>query len=264
MLHLLKKQEDPKYEHKTEKLDQKDNQFTSKKFHKIRKDSTRKIMLKSLGKIGLCLNDRDITDIPKTDLDKVCFILINDCDKELGVGPINDGYLIALNHKKMGYKVYYLYNALYLEFISFIWYFLDNTSDALTIFYSGKNKNGEGIDFSDTLLTKSSLNDVIVSNCNGKARVMFITDSLNGGSVFDIKGAKNVISFYVRKSSLCDNKQNKRSHGIFTYYFCKLTNECSTITPLELTEKMDDLLSRFEEVLEFDTTSEELGENPIF
>ena len=47
-----KKQKHPHYEHRTTKLDRKDNEFSSKKFQQVRKVSTHKNLLKSFGRIG--------------------------------------------------------------------------------------------------------------------------------------------------------------------------------------------------------------------
>ena len=108
-----KKQKHPHYEHQTAKLNAKDNEFSNKEFQKIRKDSTHKHMIKSFGRIGMCLNNKNSSSIPTNELNKVCLILINtyeDEDTDLGVGPLNDGYLIGLKHHRLGYTIFYLYN----------------------------------------------------------------------------------------------------------------------------------------------------------
>lgn len=77
--------------------------------------------------------------------------------------------------------------------------------------------------FNDATVSKNIISEVISSNCCGEPKVTFINDSIDGGSVFDIDGCKNVVSFSVIKT---DNnyrplKEDKSSHGVFTYYFCK-------------------------------------------
>lgn len=262
MIHNKKKSLN--YENKLIKLDNKDNLFTSKKFYSIRKDSNKKKILKSLDSFALCLNNNTVMDIPEKKFEKVCFILINDNEKDLKVGPLHDGYLVGYNHNKLGYKVYYLYNSLYLEFVSYLWYFMENTTVSLTIFYTGKNRDCQGIEFSDGILTKSSIGEIISTHCNGKANILLITDSLNGNSVFGIEGGQNIVSLFVKKERIDDSKKNKRSHGIFTYYLCKLINDNPKITPNELEEQMNPLLERFNEVFASESTSRELLKNPIF
>ena len=128
--HPEKRQKHPHYEHRTQKLDRKDNEFSSKKFHQVRKVSTHKKLLRSFGRIGMCLNEKSTDSIPIGDLDKVCFILINDYDNDkdydLGVGPLNDGYLIGLKHHRFGFKVFYLYNPRSDLFTSFLGFFIKN------------------------------------------------------------------------------------------------------------------------------------------
>ena len=104
----------------------------------------------------------------------------------------------------------------------------------------------------------------MTENCNGQARVMFITDCLGGGSVFDIGGCTNTISFSVKKIGPSESKEVKQSHGIFTYYFCKITSESPNITPSRLIERMNPSLNRFNEVFSCEFTEKELEETPIF
>lgn len=267
-----KQQKHPHYDHQTKKLDKKDNEFSSKEFHQVRKVSTPKKLLKSFGRIGMCLNDKSTGDIPTSDLDKVCFILMNNNsnkNKKFDVGPLNDGYLIGLYHHRLGYKVFYLYNSGSDEFKAFLGFFMRNTTISLIAFYSGleKNENSvEGIKFVNGILSKSSIGEVISENLNCKANVVFLTDCIGGGSVFDIEGINrsNMISFYVSKTNSPESKECKRSHGVFTYYFCKLINECPSITPERLCQRINPSLLRFSQVFNFEFTNQKLIESPIY
>ena len=260
-----KKQKHPHYEHRTAKLDLKDNEFSSKKFQEVRKVSAHKTLLKSFGRIGMCLNEKMPSAIPTDDLRKVCLILIKDTDsvdKELGVGPLNDGYLIGLKHHRLGFKIMYLYNSGRLS--TFLDFFLKNTTEALTVFFSGRDQSNSSIEFKDGVLTKSSISEVISKNNNPQLHVMFITDSLSGGSLFDIKGSSNMLSFWVSKSGEAESKEVERTHGIFTYYFCKMIGDCPNISPNRLIERVNPSLARFNEVFECEMSNKELGEAPIF
>lgn len=260
-----KKQKHPHYEHRTTKLDLKDNEFTSKKFQQVRKTSTHKDLLKSFGRIGMCLNEKSPSVIPTEDLRRVCLILIKDTDevdKELGVGPLNDGYLIGLKHHRLGFKIMYLYNSGRLA--TFLDFFMKNTTEALTVFYSGRDHESNSITFKDGVLQKSTITDVISKNSNPQLRVMFITDSLSGGSFFNINGSSNMISFWVRKTSDSDSKDAERTHGIFTYYFCKIIGDCPNISPNRLIERMNPSLTRFDEEFQCEMSNKDLGECPIF
>lgn len=273
-----KKQKHPHYEHRTAKLDKKNNEFSEKKFHHIRNESTHKNLLKSFARIGMCLNGKNSAQIPSGEIDKACLILINtyeDEQRDLGTGPLNDGYLIGLNHHRHGFKVFYLYNPKSSDFTLFLGYFLQNTTEKLTVFYSGLDAATYGtheIEFTDGRLSSGIVGNIINRNCNGKAKVIFITDTNNGGSVFDLnfenypwnKRPSNLISFYVKKEDTLISKDIKRSHGIFTYYFCKIINDCPNITPVRLAERINPSILRFNEFFDFETTSPEIADNPIF
>ena len=262
-----KKQKHPHYEHRAAKLDQKDNEFSSKKFHQVRKVSTHKKLLKSFGRIGMCLNDKPASIVPTDNLDKVCFILVNDYDNgqnDLGVGPLNDGYLVGLKHHRLGFKVFYLYNSRSEEFATYLAFFMFRTSEALTVFYSGREGKGDGIEFSNGSLSKNYISEVISKNYNKNVRALFITDCIGGGSVFDIYGCSNMISLSVENKESLESKEYKRLHGIFTYYFSKITSDSPNITPNRLAERMNPSLNRFNEVFTYELSSEDLGDTPIF
>lgn len=262
-----KKERTSYYENQAAKLEKKNNEFSSKKFQRIRNNSSHKNVLKSLKKIGVCLNEQPIINVPSFNLDKVCFILINDYDDEendLGVGPLNDGYLVAVNHYRLGFKIFYLYNSRSDEFPTFLGFFMKCTTKMLTVFFSGRNHGKKGIEFNRGNISKNFICDVITRNCNGQSRAIFITDSISGGSAFDIDNCSNVISLSVKKNGPRESKELKRSHGIFTYYLCKYISECPNITPNGLVERMNSSLLRFNEKLKCKFSNEGLDESPIF
>lgn len=276
-----KKQKHPHYEHKSAKLYAKDNAFSFKEFQKIRKDSTHKHLIKSFARIAMRLNDKDCSTIPTNELGKVCFILINtyeDNDTDLGVGPLNDGYLIGLKHHRLGYKIFYLYNPKCEEFISYLEFFLAKTEHSLTVFYTGRDSDvsgSHGIEFVDDKLSKYSINSILKRKCNEKLKVVLITDCISGGSVFDIHAINqnnnddskilDIINFSVNKSDVKgDAEIGKRSHGIFTFYLCKITSDFPSITPEQLAKKMNIFLKRFSETFVFEATNKELEKSQIF
>ena len=265
-----KKLKHPHYEHRTNKLDIKDNQFSSKKFQNIRKNSTKKKLIESFKRIGMCLNNKEPLDFPSySDLDKVCFILMNDYDdddEKLGVGPLNDGYLIGLNHYRLGFKIFFLYNCKSTDFTKYLDYMIRNTTESLTVFYSGrKDPMMDGIEFTDGTIIKLEIDKIISKNCKyNQTHIMFITDCTCGGSVFNINGTSNVISLYTTKNKKDESEERKKIHGLITYYFCKFTTESPEITPIELTEKINTSLFRFDEILGCDLSSNSIGESSIF
>ena len=106
---------------------------------------------------------------------------------------------------------------------------MKNATEALTVFYSGRDHESNSITFNDGVLQKSTIADVISKHNNPNLRVIFITDSLSGGSFFNINGSSNTITFWVKKTSDIDYKDAERTHGISTYYFCKIIGDCQNI-----------------------------------
>ena len=259
---------------------------TNKKNNKSSKTITQQIRqyqintcLKSIQKIGTCLNDKNSTSINSKHLDKVCFMLINSYEnnnQDLGQGPLNNGLFIGLNHHRFGYKVFYLYNPRCEEFVKFLGFFLQNTTQSLTIFYSGPDSSKakiHDIEFKNGPLSSKVVGEIISHNINESAKVIFITDSCNGGSVFDINSLcsffcrKNtkVISFYVTKGeNKLNSKEYKKSHGIFINYFCRIMCDSPEITPNLLVKQINPSIHRFDEFFKFETTSRDLSNSSIF
>lgn len=270
------KQINQHYEYRVKKLDQKDNQFPSKKFHQIRKSSNPKKILHSFGRIANRLNDKEPSSINESDLNKVCFILMNTYKKKkensFRVGPLNDGYLIALNHRRRGFKIFYLYNPRSDEFLNFLGFFVKHTNFELSVFYSGPITENNSIEFCNGSIPQDSVGDVITQNCNKNAHVLFVTDCCNGGSVFDIHKMNsqnftkpsNMISIFTNKAFSPQSRECNRTHGLFTYYFCKIINEYPKITPYKLVEEMNTCLKRFSEYFGCDVTEKEIIDKPIF
>ena len=73
-----------------------------------------------------------------------------------------------------------------------------------------------------------------------------------------------MISFFVEKSFDPESKEAKRSHGIFTYYFCKITTDCPNITPNRLVDRMAPSLKRFGEIFRCEITDHKLADRPVF
>lgn len=235
-------------------------------------------LLKTLERFGTCLNNKTSYKFLSDKYEKVCLMLINsyeDQNKDLGIGPLNDSINVGLYHHKFEYKIFYLYNPQCEEYINYLKYFLQNTTENLTVFFSGLDHPCYGIheiEFINGRLSSNVLKDTILQNYNGKAKVVFITDSFNGGSVFDIYSIKRsnnlennkVVSFWVNKNNHEESNEKKRSHGIFIYYFFKIINDNHNISPKDLVNSIRDSILPFNEVLNFDVSNSNLVDSPIF
>lgn len=126
------------YEKKTERLGL---NFPKSDFVKARRSSTISKSLQALKSVGTHLNSKKFDFISKDDLDRVCFVIVNTYKKQnfhLGVGPMNDAYIVASNHHRRGYKVFFLHNSTCDEFLTYLKFFIQYTQISLTVFYAGR------------------------------------------------------------------------------------------------------------------------------
>lgn len=272
----FKEQKHPHFEHRTNKLYRKNNEFSEKKFQRVRRVLNKKKLIHSFQHIGKCLNNSTTSDIPIENLDKVCFILMNNFEHDKHdpqIGPMNDGYLISLNHHRLGFKIFYLYNCSSNQYQQFFEFFLKHTSEHLTVFYSGRNtisSGNAGIEFKDSIISCSEFGKLTTENYNGKCKTVFISESTCGGSVFAINSASKksnspkIISLYAAKNTDPDSKEGRRSHGIFNCYFCMILSECPNITLERLEERMNSSLKRFNSKFVYEVSNGDLKCQPIF
>ena len=273
-----KRQKHPHYEHRTEKLMRKNNEFSEKKFQRIRRVSTQKKLKKAFKRIGRKLNHVSRNDMPTEGYDKVCLILINNFkhDKhDPKVGAMNDGYLFGLYHHRLGFKVFYLLNCIQGNYPKYLQFFLFHTRENLTVFYSGRDTidfGSHGVEFKDKNVTANQFGRLIARDNNGKCKVVFVSDCAAGGSVFDIQAVNKVnnpnpsemISFAANKITDPNSKVGRRSHGIFTYYFCKIIYEDPSISPKRLVERLNASLARFSESVDCQMTNALAENEPMY
>lgn len=220
------------------------NQKQQQKFNienqSIQSNSHQKKFLKSMNRIARSLNKVNIDNISNEKYSKVCLILIKSDQGESmnKVGELNDGYLFGLYHNRLGFKVFYAING--IDYLNFLRVFLNNTTENLTIFYSGYD----------------NIIDLNFNEINNNLKIVFISDCKKKFSFFDVQTANSseIISFAI----------NKINHGVFIYYYCKTIFKDPKITPKVLLHKMNHSLSRFKETFEFKATNK-LNENePIY
>ena len=273
-----KKQKHPHYEHRTAKLVKKDNEFSEKKFQRIRRVSTQKKLKKSFKRNGRNLEHVSRNEMPTQGYDKVCLILVNNFkhDKhDPKVGPMNDGYLFGLYHHRLGFKVFYLINCRQGNYPKYLQFFLFHTTENLTVYYSGRDTvdfGSHGVEFKDQTVSASQFGRLIARDNNGKCKVVFVSDCAAGGSVFDILSVNKVnnpnpspmTSFGVNKAVDQNSKVGRRTHGIFTYYFCKILSEDPSISPKRMVERLNSSLARFNETVNCQMTNALAENEPMY
>ena len=266
-----------KYIHGVVQLEKQNIQFTDQNFQKIRHVSFCSYIIMSFRRIGMCLNKVDIAALPRKPIKKVLFIVINSNND---VGCCNDAYLISLIHMKLGFKIVYLYNTNLVTLIKFLGYFLEHTISAFTFYYTGhdsasKIRNvGHGIKFIDkSCISDQELGKFIAEKSNGKEFILVLSDCDGGGSVFNMetavksenKSLSDIVCFKSHKSKLTPDAKI-RTHGLFTYYFCKLIKQFPTLSPKDMEEKLNESMARFNISFSYETSEngDRLSDDIIF
>lgn len=288
------------YEKKMRKLNK---SFREEKFAKIRNSSSVHKDLKAFCKIGKYLNNKNPYSLPRDNLNKVCFLIINTYNRKtykLGSGPINDGYMIAKLHKNRGYQIFFLHNPSRDQFKQFTAFFLSNTKECLTIFYEGRSTTLVGTE-GDVI---KGQNDAIVLdlnyvkdiemakilelNSNDKCKVVLISNCCNGPAIWRLDGpsyqkfkiSPNVISISAIKqlpedkdndsssdSKSDDKKKNNdkknNSEGIFIYYLLKCENQNPKITPNEIADQINPQLNNHKLSLYYYSKTSDLDSQPL-
>ena len=266
------------YEKKAKKLK---TDFTIKEFQKSRKLSTKKHMRKSFGRIAICLNYKIPETIPLGELDKICLIVSHTYERDdyrLGVGPLNDGYLVGVHYHRLGFKVFYFNNTNRVEFLTYLKFFLQNATQNFTLYYSGRigsltdlysNETHHTLLFDQGYVRDDELHELLSEYSDTKAKIVLITDAYNGGAFWNIsetdksKLPKNVVSLSTKIEPNLLTKPH-RLHGLFTFYICRLINETPDITPSRLNERISPPLNRFHETFVCETSNPALYETPLF
>lgn len=268
--------------------------FPKSDFVKARRTSTITKSLHALKSVGKQLNSKKFDLISKDDLDRVCFITINTYkrpDFHLGVGPMNDAYIVASNHHRRGYKVFFLHNSSRDEFLTYLKFFIQYTTKLLTVFYAGRTTSLQTNNYQEENIGEQKNNSVkamifeqgyvidhdigiILSNFKiNQAKVIFISDCCHGGpiwyfdsSYFFVNLPTNIISISVENSNdISDyDKILITNDGIFTIWFWRISNEYPNVTPCELNEKIGPQLKKFGLSIVYHSTSQDLYQKPLF
>lgn len=265
-------------------------QFESiQQFQELRQHTTVESAISQLTELGQDLSKVDVKDFhPKPNS---CFLICNSYTKpqyKLGVGPINDAITCGANLAYLGYHIYFLHDPHHNTFLAFFQKFLSETSGNLVLYYTGhgaqiKDRSGDEDDgydevmiFDSGYIIDDTIADYIVKYLKNDTRVVLLADCCHSGTIWDIPESldlaksrgfpKNVMSI----SSAADTQTakqtqfNKMNQGVFTYNFWTIVRNNPKVTATEIKRILDPELTRFNQMLVYNITSDGIQNEPIF
>jgi hypothetical protein len=246
--------------------------------------------LAELNQRAVNLNGLDVDAIGS--LDKACFIVCNTYTTptlRLGVGPLNDSILVAQNHTRRGYQVFFLHNPRLDQFLAFLPVFLRNTVKALTVFYTGHginvpDLNGDESDGLDEamvfdggkIVIDDRLLEILIKNANGRTRILLLSDCCHSGSIWDIqsglrqRGIAGLPANIISIAGSSDSQQAKQTQvgkdkrGMFTYHFWKAVNARPYPTPHAIEQEVNAAIAQYEQKMVAAATRPKMLTEPIF
>lgn len=262
--------------------------FSVEQFQELRQHSTVREALGQLNELAT-----DIRSLRRGTLNfkipRACFICCNTYQGEekcLGVGPINDSITVAANHKCMGYVTYYLHDAKSDEFLEYLQIFLQNSTDYLTVFYTGHgaaidNLNGtersgfdEAMIFVDTYIIDDDLAKMLLKYANGITRVILMSDCCHSGTIWDIPEdpivaltfPANIISISASNDEQTAKQATIKNttQGLFTFYFWKILREDPALSIRKLAQLVTKQIFKFKQEVCYHPTRFELIDVQLF
>lgn len=256
-------------------------------FEELRNHNTEESALKQLNELATDLSTVEISSL--TENSRYCFILCNSYTKpqySLGVGPINDSITVAANHRRMGYSVYFLHNPKSAVFLKFLEFFLRNTTQFLTVFYSGHganipDKNDDELDgldevivLDDDFIVDDQLARIIKDHSNGVAKVILLNDCCHSGTIWDIPTEEekamqfppNILCLSAANDDQLAKQGRKglNDQGFFTFLLFQEFRKNKAITPIEIQSKITAQLKYFQQTIVVTPTRPDLLQQPLF
>jgi len=255
-------------------------------FHQLRSHRSIPSALEQMNEFSIDIKTLTQEELNQ-ELTKVCFVVVNTYTKaqySLGVGPLNDAITAGINHFNLGYTVYYLHNGKAREFMNYLSILLQNTTDNLSVYYTGhgvnvrdrNNDESDGKDeamlFDDTYIVDDEL-AALISKTKPTLHVLLMNDCCHSGTIWDIPTnparaatfPPNIISI----SAAADDqtaKQGKRQNieqGFFTYHFFRAVCKNKKITPNQIKQTIAQPLRQFQQSVMIVPTRPELLNQPM-
>jgi hypothetical protein len=262
--------------------------FTLAEFQELRNHATEESAVGQLRELGTDITNFDTRRLPSV-MARACLICVNSYkgqSKALGVGPINDGIVVAANHKIRGYANYFLLNCDAKHFLECLQIFLSRTTDYLTIYYSGHGANSSvrnpeeasGYDqlfvFMDGNVKDDVLAEYLQKYSKGIARTLLLNDCCHSGTIWDIPEDPreavafpgNIVSFSAAEDdeTAKQAKIGSKSQGLFTLFFWKHVKENPGISMRLLKPLIDESVQKYSQHSCMTATRNNVLDSPDF
>lgn len=266
-------------------------QCTPEEFQKLRTHKNKESAIEQLNEIGCDCMTTPI-ELFTQPIARVCFCCVNTyttAAKSLGVGPLCDAITVGINHRLMGYFVYYLHNPKPETFMAYLKMFLRLTTENLTVYYTGHgaqvaDKSGDeddGMDevmvFDKGYIVDDDLALAVKENCNGRAKVLLLNDCCRSGTIWDIPPLKeaqvswppNILSMSAARDSQTAKQtkglgKNSAMQGLFTFHLFQNVRTNIRNTPREIRNALNTILKKYNQEVQVYVTRTELMDLPLF
>jgi hypothetical protein len=261
-------------------------------FQSLRSNTTKDAALKQLCEIGKDLSRLKLSEF-QSPITRVCFMCVNsytDPAKALGVGPLNDAVTVGANHRLLNYFIYFLHNPTTRQFMDYLNAFLNIVTENLTVYYSGhgsqvadrNHDEADGKDevmvFDQGFIVDDDLAAALKKNCNGRCKVVLISDCCRSGTIWDIpedvsKAERafppNIISLSASRDSQTSKQASglgnvRAAQGLFTFHFFRIIRQNPRITAAQVVPLVNQELKSFQQTCTVLPTRREMMNQPIF
>ena len=186
----------------------------------------------------------------------------------------------------MGYTVYFLHNPTSNVFLEYLKFFFENTTQYLTVFYTGhgasirdtNHDEDDGYDevlvFDEDHIPDDVLADYVKEDANGVAKVILLNDCCHSGTIWDIPTDPEEKNYFpaniICLSAANDSQQAKQGRngvndqGFFTFLLFQEVRRNKSITPKDIQAKITTELSKYNQNVVITPTRPELLEQPLF
>lgn len=211
------------------------------------------------------------------EIERACLIVVNNSIAkyaQYNAALIEDAIKIAEFCKEINYEIFYLVNPPQKQFLKWVDLIFKLTKDHLFFFYAIHGtvlkKEGDSFCIADGNVLDAVILEHLIEHKNQESKVTFLTQSLSSDPFFDLEDIidipQHVLSFSLTTDLLSTHVADEDvQKGVdFTSKFCKAVLHKPSITPRELKEELNTVLSELSVVVYLSRSTVEDLDIPLF